>query len=199
MVCFKLRKKFFFKMVLFLFDFMFIPISFQTQASVPNEQFSDLSIYNLKSDWINDKEEKIQLKKFLGKPLVVGMVYTSCAYSCPLIISKMQGIEKKLPKNNSVAFLVVSFDPKRDTPQHMRIYREKRKITSPNWYFLTSSDDKVREFAEILNVKYKQLDNGEFSHSNIISVLNKKGELVYQMQGMGEDLEKIIKTLQEAS
>jgi protein SCO1/2 len=51
----------------------------------------------------------------------------------------------------------------------------------------------------VLAVKYKQIAPMDFSHSNIISVFNRKGELIHQQEGLGvnnkETVSKILETL----
>jgi protein SCO1/2 len=68
------------------------------------------------------------------------------------------------------------------------------------WIFLQGTESGVREFANVLSVKYKQISPMDFSHSNIISVFNSKGELVHQQEGLGvnnkETVESIIKLIQ---
>ena len=64
------------------------------------------------------------------------------------------------------------------------------------WTFLQGSITDVREFANVLAVKYKEISPMDFSHSNIISVFNPQGELEHQQEGLGVDnsetLSKII-------
>ena len=47
------------------------------------------------------------------------------------------------------------------------------------WFFLRSSEENTREFAAVLAVNYKKISPIDFLHSNIISVFNPKGELVF--------------------
>ena len=57
----------------------------------------------------------------------------------------------------------------------------------------------MREFANVLAVKYKEISPIDFSHSNIISVFNPEGELIHQQEGLGVDnnetIAKIIETV----
>ena len=57
---------------------------------------------------------------------------------------------------------------------------------------MRSNEEQTREFAAVLAVNYKQISPVDFSHSNIISVFNKKGELVSQQEGLGIDYEKTV-------
>jgi protein SCO1/2 len=44
-------------------------------------------------------------------------------------------------------------------------------------------------------MKYKKISPIDFSHSNIISVFNKEGQLVLQEEGTQVDIEKIAGTI----
>lgn len=63
-----------------------------------------------------------------GKVLIVSYTYTHCPDVCPMIIKKMKGVENGLNKSglqDSVYFVSISLDPKRDTPEvikeHVRV------------------------------------------------------------------------------
>ena len=53
--------------------------------------------------------------------------------------------------------------------------------------FLQGTLDDVREFSNVLSVKYKQISPIDFSHSNIISVFDTNGVLFHQQEGLGVD------------
>ncbi len=64
-----------------------------------------------------------------------------------------------------------------------------------HWTFLQGSESGVREFANVLSVKYKEISPIDFSHSNIISVFNPQGELKHQQEGLGVDNKDTIETI----
>ena len=63
------------------------------------------------------------------------------------------------------------------------------------WTFLQVTESGVREFANVLAVKYKQISPMDFSHSNIISVFNPKGELIHQQEGLGVDNKETVEAI----
>ena len=70
-------------------------------------------------------------------------------------------------------------------------------MDSEPWIFLRSDEESTREFANVLAVKYKKISPIEFSHSNIISVFNRNGELVSQEEGSGINSDAVAKTVNE--
>lgn len=81
--------------------------------------------------------------------------------------------------------VLVSCDPARDTPAalHLHQYREER-LLDEQWTLLHGSNDAVREPAVLLGVKYKQESDGQFAHTNLISILNAEGEIVHHRTGL---------------
>ena len=157
------------------------------------------SIFLLDSDWQNQDNETLKLKDLQGKNLAVVMIFTSCKTSCPILVSDMQKIRNKIDKNklDDTSLVLVSIDPKNDTPQVLKEFAQKRNIYGKPWVFLRSNEEATREFANVLAVKYKQISPVEFSHSNIISIFNRNGEMVSQEEGAGINAELVAKTLNE--
>ena len=162
-----------------------------------NNAFSDISIYNLPEVWTTQNGDDIALKELKGNVLVVVMIYTSCKTACPILIKDMREIRKQvdtqIPKTaKGVKYLLVSIDPETDSPEHLKAFAKENNMDDDQWLFLRSNEEQTREFAAVLAVNYKQISPVDFSHSNIISVFNKKGELVSQQEGLGIDYEKTV-------
>lgn len=168
-------------------------------AQARSEGISDMSIYNLPSTWTNQDNEHIQLKDLEGDVLVMVMIYTSCKAACPRLVADMRNIEEKLPVEikNQVKMIFVSIDPETDTPERLKTFSIENLMDQDPWLFLRSSIEDTREFASVLAVNYKQITPMDFSHSNIISVFNKKGELVFQQEGLGVNSDNTIKSIIE--
>lgn len=168
--------------------------------SVPvNKEISDLSIYNLPSKWTTQDGKDIELKSLKGNVLVMVMIYTSCKAACPRLVADMRDIESKLDKKTKqhVKLILVSIDPKTDTPEKLKDFAIANKMNQDPWLFLRSSEENTREFAAVLAVNYKQISPIDFSHSNIISVFNPDGELIFQQEGLGVNNDKTITTINQ--
>ncbi|WP_193811692.1 SCO family protein [Kaistella flava (ex Peng et al. 2021)] len=154
------------------------------------------SIFVLDSKWQNQDGKEIQLKELKGKNLVVVMIFTSCTTACPLLVADMQKVESKIdPKKlKETTMLLVSIDPENDTPEVLKAYAKQRNMDGEPWLFLRSDKESVRELANVLAVKYKKISPIVFSHSNIISVFNKDGVMVNQVEGT-VNAEEVAKTI----
>ena len=162
--------------------------------------FTDMSIYNLPSTWTNQNGEELQIKDLQGDVLVMVMIYTTCKAACPRLVADMRNIEERLPEKTKgkVKMIFVSIDPETDTPERLKVFATENLMDKEPWLFLRSTEANTREFAAILAVSYKEISPMDFSHSNIISVFNEKGELVFQQEGLGVNSDNTIKNIEEA-
>ncbi|AXP80972.1 hypothetical protein CJ739_1887 [Mariniflexile rhizosphaerae] len=158
---------------------------------------SEESIFNLTSIWHTEEGKAIQLKDLKGKTLVMVMIYTSCKAACPRLVADMRHIESQIPdeKTKNTQFVMVSIDPETDTPEKLKAFAKENLMDDIHWTFLQGSESGVREFANVLSVKYKEISPIDFSHSNIISVFNPQGELKHQQEGLGVDNKDTIETI----
>ncbi len=189
-----------------ILGFMLLSVVLQSCNSNKNvkketesKTISELSIYNLPSKWTNQNSENIEMKDLKGKVLVMVMIYTSCKSACPRLVADMRNIESRLPENikKNVKLVLISIDPKVDTPERLKAFSIENKMDGLQWEFLRSTEENTREFAAILAVNYKKVSPIEFSHSNIISVFNAKGELTFQQEGLGVNSDETIKKITE--
>ncbi|MGI9305858.1 MAG: SCO family protein [Gammaproteobacteria bacterium] len=157
---------------------------------------SGLSLYQLESKWTDDAGNPVSLRDFAGQPAVAAMVYTSCEYACPLIVGDMMKIYNGLPENErgGVRFLLVSFDPARDTPETMGRYK-KKNLPANGWTVISSDEDGALEFAAALGVRYKPVSGGDFAHSNIVVILDGEGREIFRQSGLGNSPGKAIAAL----
>ncbi|MHC2990948.1 hypothetical protein OB13_04870 [Pontibacter sp. HJ8] len=159
----------------------------KTVSALHSVGISDMSLYNLESDWKNQRGEDLKMEQLQGKVQLVAMIYTSCGYACPRIVADLKRIESGLEALNreEVGIVLVTMDPARDTPEKLQAFAASNKLDADRWVLLTSEQDNIRELAALLNMKYKTELDGEISHSNIISVLNPQGEIIHQQEGLG--------------
>lgn len=169
---------------------------FKKDNAYEGEEFdpSDESIFNLTSDWENQNGDTVQLKVVAGKPTILSMIYTHCEYSCPLITADMKELHSLIPdkRKDQVNFLIVSIDPIHDRPDTLSRFMKKEEMDEKYWTMLTGTETKIRELAAVLGFKYKKSSLMDYAHSNLITVLNPKGEIVQQINGFDSDKEKII-------
>tara|TARA_R110002049_G_scaffold473_2_gene2710 strand:+ start:2574 stop:3152 length:579 start_codon:yes stop_codon:yes gene_type:complete len=175
-----------------------------TSTSITPEEVKELnemSIYNLPSNWNTQNGNQISFIDLKGQPLVVVMIYTSCQTACPRLVADMRFIEEKVAAKAGTQprYVLVSIDPLVDTPERLKKFAAENEMNADQWLFLQGTEDSVRDFANILSVKYKKINPMDFSHSNIISVFDKEGVLQYQKEGLGLENDEIVNQILEIS
>ena len=90
--------------------------------------------------------------------------------------------------------MLVTFDVARDTVAALKKYRETAALDA-GWTLLRGEDAAVQDLAMLLGVKFKRDANGQFSHSNVFTVLNAEGEIVHQRPGLMGDVSEAAKAV----
>ena len=151
-------------------------------ASLPGD-----SAYQLSVPLVDQDGKGLQFADGRGRPRVVSMFYTSCKFVCPLIIDSVRKTEHALPEADRAKFdvLLVSLDPNRDTPPALKQVADKRHLDTPRWRLARTDKSHVRRLAAVLGVQYKQLEDGEFSHSSVLVLLDAQGRIVARTEKLG--------------
>lgn len=159
---------------------------------------TDFSLYHLDAVWTDQNGEVRQLGSLGGRVQVVAMVYTSCGYACPRILADMKQIEAALAPEHrdGVGFVLVSIDPERDTPERLAAYAESIRLDLARWTLLTAPDLTVRELAALLGVKYRRVGEADYSHTNVITVLDQRGEIVHRQVGLGTPPAETVRVIE---
>jgi len=160
---------------------------------------SGSSLNLLDSHWQTEENRNIRISELTSKKIqVISMIFFNCTNVCPRIVADMRYIQSKLSDKSrgAVEFTLVTVDPDRDTIESFHDFQKKMNI--PGWHFLRGNKNDIRELAAVLGVKYVRLDDGNFTHSNIISVLNKKGEIAYQQKEIRSNIQETIDAIEFA-
>jgi protein SCO1/2 len=146
------------------------------------------SIYDLPVEFKDTSGKKVLLSQFKGKPTVMTMTYSSCPMACPRILQRVKGIQKTAKKDGKEAnYVIVTFDPERDTSAHLAKVQKESDGTA-GWSFLTGSNASVRQLSMVLGIRFqKNPEDGNISHDNKIVVLDEKGVIVKELNGLNVD------------
>jgi len=162
-------------------------------SDMGSDAVSDNSIYLLESEWKNEDGTALNIKSLKNSNVVLGLIFANCSYACPIIVNDMKRIESSLSKNElkETRFVLVSIDHERDTPEKLKEFGSRMGLDLKRWDLLAGSESDIRELAALLGFKYKKDDTGNYSHSNMITLLDKNGEIMYQHEGLNEDIAEV--------
>jgi len=160
---------------------------------------ADHSLYHLKSSFTNHREETIKFADFKGKPVIVVMFYGNCTQVCPILIKDTWRLYEAVDESvrEQVHVLAISFDTENDSPEVLKEYAEYEQLDIPGWHFLTGKNTDIRSVAMMLGVKYQQQSDGNFAHSNLITVLDKEGEIFTRVEGLNQPMSEAAKVIEQ--
>ena len=166
-------------------------------ATADSSAPSSASLYNLDSKWTTEDGADVALASFAGRPVVLAMGYTTCKAMCPAILANMMWVEKHLPPDTAgrVRFAFFSFDSEADTPERLRFYADSHGLDLGRWTLLRGDDEAVRELSAALDVPFRPNDQQGFDHAAVISLLNEKGEIVFQQRGPQASSDELLAKL----
>ncbi len=166
-------------------------------SDIGSDEYSENSIFLLDGEWKSENNKNVEWNSLKGTNYVVTMIFTSCTYACPVIVNDMKKVEAELSGRelDKVKFLLVSIDPERDTPKALMNFAKQHSLDLNKWQLLTSDKSNVSDVAAVLGIKYKKETDGSFSHSNIITVLNKEGEIQLQHFGLNKNVSDVVEAI----
>jgi len=167
----------------------------------------DQDLTRTQNTFFNQDSLTVQFPNIIkDKITVLAMVYTHCPDICPMTTHNMHLVEQKLPSElkNKVKFVVISFDPHRDTPNVLKKFAEIRDLSFDNWTLLSGDDKNTNEVMLKFGVKAIPADSsydedGELSynviHTDRISLIDQEGKLRSNYKGSTADLDMILEDI----
>ncbi|MBS1970883.1 MAG: SCO family protein [Bdellovibrionales bacterium] len=168
-------------------------MSFSAQALSPN------SVYHLQGKWTNQDGKTEEFANLKGRVRIVSMIFTQCTSACPMLVGDVKHFLAKLSAKEAekVGVDLFSFDHERETPESLKNFTKKYKITSSQWNIYRGDKTAVAELAGLLGVQYKRLAGGAYVHSNNIILLNKEGEILKTIEGYDASADDFLALLKK--
>jgi protein SCO1/2 len=161
-----------------------------TQADHGSALPSD-SVYQLPLVLTDQDGKARDWRERRGKPQLVAMFYSSCRYICPLIIEGGKAVQRQLDpaQRAKLGVLYISMDPARDTPARLAEVVRERRIGDAGWTLASPRPADVRAVAGVLDIKYRQLSDGEFNHTSALILLDANGRIVARTEKIGSEVD----------
>ena len=88
-----------------------------------------------------------------GKKVLIELIYTSCAYACPLETARLAQVQALLGSRmgKDIFFYSISIDPERDTPAVLKQFAKKYGA-GPGWTFLTGERSDIERVGKKLGL-----------------------------------------------
>jgi protein SCO1/2 len=126
------------------------------------------------------------LADFRGKVVAVTFIYTACADTCPVLTALMAYVQDQLGRDfgSKVAFISITVDPERDTPEVLKQYAETFGADLNGWAFLTGAPAMIRDVARRYGVFASKAEGGDVDHTFLTSIVDRRGVLRVQYLGV---------------
>jgi protein SCO1/2 len=134
----------------------------------------------------------VSLADFRGKVVAVTFIYTECPDICPLLTQKMVEIQDELGADfgAKVAFVSISLDPERDTPEVLKDYAQFWGAKPDGWAFLTGPAEAVRDVTRHYGVFFAKKEDGSVDHTQLTTLVDAEGQMRVQYLGARFDPEE---------
>lgn len=152
------------------------------------DDFSDQSF-----ELVNQKGEQVTFPDdFRGAPLVMGFVYTHCPDICSFITANIKKVFEEGNHPEGTQFVLVTFDPERDTPEILQHYAYAFEMDREPFQFLTGNPEIIDNLMERVKVRTaisdeREVEGGDpiyfLSHSDKILLIDEQSRLVFDYGG----------------
>jgi protein SCO1 len=142
---------------------------------------------------IDSAGKPFDLASLKGKVVLVSFVYTTCNGVCPATTATLSRIEKSLEQaklwGNSVEFVSITLDPRRDTPEVLSRYAQLFGADTARWHFLTGSVREVEAAVAAWDMWAKIGPTGTLDHPSRLFLLDPRGRQreIYNLEFLNTD------------
>jgi protein SCO1/2 len=139
----------------------------------------------------------VRLADFRGKVVAVTFILTLCSSTCPVLTPMMQSVQERLGRDfgRKVAFVSITVDPERDTPEVLKLYAQAFGADLAGWSFLTGTPEDIRDVTRRYGVYAAKTETGDVDHTFLTSIVDPNGILRVQYLGVRFDPEEFRRDL----
>jgi protein SCO1/2 len=132
--------------------------------------------------WTDDHEQPVSLATWRGSPVVLTMFYSSCQLRCPTTLLQLEKLEAELPKTAGVHYVLVTLDPRNDTPWRLAEYKKEHHLADASWHLLAGDLESTQRLSRALGL-HAAFDEGCIDHQVRVVLLDRQGAFVRDWSG----------------
>lgn len=124
--------------------------------------------------------------------------FISCPSICPVVKKQMLRVYEKYKDNDKVKLVSHTIDPKRDTPEKLKLYADKLDIDTDKWIFLTGEKGQILDIADdyFVSAFVDEDAPGGFDHSGKIILTDTHRHIRAFAEGTDpEDVDQFLKDI----
>jgi protein SCO1 len=141
--------------------------------------------------------KQIALADLRGNVVAVAFIFTLCSATCPVLTPMMSLVQDRLGTDfgTNIAFVSITVDPERDTPDVLKLYAQMHGADVPGWSFLTGEPAMVQDVIRRYGVFASKTPDGDIEHSFLTSIIDRRGILRVQYLGVRFDPDEFRRDL----
>ena len=141
---------------------------------------------------------EVTLAALRGKVVAVTFIYASCPDVCPMLTDKLARVQDELGSDfgSKIAFVSITTDPERDTPEVLKGYAEAFEANLAGWSFLTGEPAVVLDVARRYGVAVAKAPDGQVDHTMLTTLIDPQGTMRVQYLGYRFDEEEFRRDLE---
>jgi protein SCO1/2 len=132
---------------------------------------------------VDHRGRPVSLTALRGRPVVMTFFYGNCHASCPALLARLKAIEAREASLGDTAFVAVSLDPDRDTPESLAHAAVSWQL-GERWHLLTGAPPAVRAVISAYGIQWAPLPDGEIAHENVVLMIDRRGRLAFVYRGL---------------
>jgi protein SCO1 len=139
----------------------------------------------------------IALADLRGNVVAVTFIFTLCSATCPMLTPMMSLVQDRLGTDfgTNIAFVSITVDPERDTPDMLKLYAQMHGADVPGWSFLTGEPAVVQDVIRRYGVFASKTPDDDIEHSFLTSIIDRRGILRVQYLGVRFDPDEFRRDL----
>jgi len=150
-------------------------------------------------EFLDQNRQPVHFSEYLGKPLLVNFIFTSCHHTCPMMTAnlvKVVDVARDAVGKDAFSVVTVGFDVEVDTPEMMRFFAIERGVNFDGWTFLSGDTENIERITGDLGFFYTPSASG-FGHLAQTTVLDAQGKVYRQVYGQSFEPPAIVEPLKE--
>ncbi len=141
----------------------------------------------------------LRMADYRGKPVILNLVYTSCADICPTIAENLAmavAVAQETLGPDSFQVATIGFDSRNDSPQRMQAFARRHGLQLRNWDFLSADLITIDGLSRDIGFLFWSGPQG-FDHLSQTTVIDPEGKVYRQIYGTDFDPPLLVQPLKE--
>lgn len=141
----------------------------------------------------------LALGAYLGRPLVVSLVYTSCSSVCPATTQHLIGAvneARRMFGSGEFAVLTVGFDARNDTPVRLAQFAAIQGVKFDDWRLASADAGTLAALLRDLGFSYAAVAGG-FDHITQTTIIDREGKIYRHVYGDDFPIQMFIEPLKD--